>query len=62
MSAIIVRSRESWLRGLFLLGFLLVWQWAAVVVNKPLLPAPTVVLSTLLSFATLPLILAWLLG
>ena len=47
MSAIIVRSRESWLRGLFLLGFLLVWQWAAVVVNKPLLPAPTVVLSTL---------------
>jgi ABC-type nitrate/sulfonate/bicarbonate transport system permease component len=47
MSALKFRSREGWLRGLFLLGFLLVWQLAAVAVNKPLLPAPTVVLSTL---------------
>lgn len=47
MPAIESGARESWLRWLFLLGFLLVWQWAAMVVNKPLLPAPTVVLSTL---------------
>jgi len=40
-------SREAWLRGLSLLGFLVVWQLAAMAVNKPLLPAPTVVLSTL---------------
>jgi len=42
-----LRSRESWLRGLSLLGFLLVWQLAAMAVNKPLLPAPTLVLSSL---------------
>lgn len=47
MSALKLRSRETWLRGLSLLGFLLVWQLAAMAVNKPLLPAPTVVLSTL---------------
>ena len=42
-----LRSRERWLRGLSLLGFLLVWQLAAMAVNKPLLPAPTLVLSSL---------------
>ena len=42
-----LRTRESWLRGLSLLGFLLVWQLAAMAVNKPLLPAPTLVLSSL---------------
>lgn len=42
-----LRTRERWLRGLSLLGFLLVWQLAAVAVNKPLLPAPTLVLSSL---------------
>lgn len=47
MSAIMSGSRETWLRGLSLLGFLVVWQLAAMAVNKPLLPAPTVVLSTL---------------
>jgi len=47
MSAIVLRTRESWLRGLSLLGFLLVWQLAAMAVNKPLLPAPTLVLSSL---------------
>jgi NitT/TauT family transport system permease protein len=30
-----------------MLGFLVVWQLAAMAVNKPLLPAPTVVLSSL---------------
>ncbi|MEA3242907.1 MAG: ABC transporter permease [Pseudomonadota bacterium] len=47
MSTIMLRTRESWLRGLSLLGFLLVWQLAAMAVNKPLLPAPTLVLSSL---------------
>jgi len=42
-----LRTRERWLRGLSLLGFLLVWQLAAMAVNKPLLPAPTLVLSSL---------------
>lgn len=42
-----LRTRETWLRGLSLLGFLVVWQLAAMAVNKPLLPAPTVVLSSL---------------
>ncbi|MEN8763190.1 MAG: ABC transporter permease [Thiogranum sp.] len=45
-------SRESWLRGVSLLGFLVVWQMAALAVNKPLLPAPTVVLSTMWSDLT----------
>jgi NitT/TauT family transport system permease protein len=42
-----LRTRERWLRGFSLLGFLLVWQLAAMAVNKPLLPAPTLVLSSL---------------
>jgi NitT/TauT family transport system permease protein len=42
-----LRSRERWLRGLSLLGFLLVWQLAAMAVNKPLLPAPALVLASL---------------
>jgi NitT/TauT family transport system permease protein len=47
MSAIALRTREPWLRGFSLLGFLVVWQLAAMAVNKPLLPAPTVVLASL---------------
>lgn len=47
MSAIALHTREPWLRGLSLLGFLVVWQLAAMAVNKPLLPAPTVVLASL---------------
>lgn len=42
-----LRVRETWLRGLSLLAFLVIWQLAAMAVNKPLLPAPTVVLTTL---------------
>ncbi|MEN8801107.1 MAG: ABC transporter permease, partial [Thiogranum sp.] len=52
VSAMRPGSRESWLRGVSLLGFLVVWQMAALAVNKPLLPAPTVVLSTMWSDLT----------
>ncbi|MDH3900217.1 MAG: ABC transporter permease, partial [Gammaproteobacteria bacterium] len=41
------RTRETWLRSLSLLGFLVIWQLAAMAVNKPLLPAPTIVLTSL---------------
>jgi NitT/TauT family transport system permease protein len=41
------RTQETWLRSLSLLGFLVIWQLAAMAVNKPLLPAPTIVLTSL---------------
>jgi NitT/TauT family transport system permease protein len=47
MSAITSRTGEAWLRSLSLLGFLVIWQLAAMAVNKPLLPSPVVVLSSL---------------
>lgn len=47
MPAITLCSRETWLRSLSLLGFLMLWQLAAMAVNKPLLPAPMLVLSAL---------------
>jgi ABC-type nitrate/sulfonate/bicarbonate transport system permease component len=43
------RHGEAWIRGLSLLGFFAVWQLAAVLLAQPLLPAPTVVITSLWS-------------
>src|SRR5262249_55169052 len=47
MSAAPARSTESWVRLLSLLGTLLVWQAAAVLVHRPFLPTPAVVLASM---------------
>jgi len=47
MSAAPARSTESWVRILSLLGTLLVWQLAAVLVHRPFLPTPAVVLASM---------------
>ncbi|MGI9305357.1 MAG: ABC transporter permease [Gammaproteobacteria bacterium] len=38
---------DAWLRGLSLLGFLVVWQIVAAIVSQPLLPTPIVVITKL---------------
>jgi ABC-type nitrate/sulfonate/bicarbonate transport system permease component len=47
MSAVMLRPTDAWLRGLSLVVFFSLWQLAALWVNKPLLPAPSVVLVSL---------------
>lgn len=43
------RLGETWIRGLSLLGFFVVWQLTAVVLAQPLLPTPMVVIASLWS-------------
>jgi NitT/TauT family transport system permease protein len=43
------RVGDTWIRGLSLLGFFLLWQLVAVLLAQPLLPSPAVVLGSLWS-------------
>ena len=47
MSAAPAKSTEAWVRVLSLLGALLVWQVAAMLVYRPFLPTPAVVLASM---------------
>jgi ABC-type nitrate/sulfonate/bicarbonate transport system permease component len=40
-------SRNTWLRGLSLVGFLVIWQVIALILKDPLVPGPDVVLASL---------------
>ncbi|MDQ4146965.1 MAG: ABC transporter permease [Pseudomonadota bacterium] len=40
-------SRNTWLRGLSLVGFLAIWQVIALILKDPLVPGPDVVLASL---------------
>jgi len=47
MNAATAKSTESWVRILSLLGTLLIWQVAAMLVHRPFLPTPAVVLASM---------------
>ncbi len=47
MSSLISDISESWIRGISLLGFLGLWQGAAMLIASPVLPPPTTVLASL---------------
>jgi ABC-type nitrate/sulfonate/bicarbonate transport system permease component len=46
------KSRDTWLRGLSLVGFLVIWQVIALMLDDPLVPGPDVVLASLWQHAT----------